>query len=78
LVSDTWNLKFPHFSQISVSIPDVTEQRKIASLLKNADREIAALTSQLEALREEKRALMADLLTGKRRVTVPTPEPLSA
>ncbi len=70
LVSDTWNLKFHHFSEIKVEIPELSEQIAIANVLKAADEEIAALEKHLDCLREEKRALMADLLTGKRRVRV--------
>jgi len=71
LVSDTWNLKFHHFSEIKVVIPELSEQVAIAKVLKAADDEIAALEKHLDYLREEKRALMADLLSGKRRVRVP-------
>lgn len=68
LVSDTWNLKFHHFSEIKVEIPGLKEQVAIAHVLKDADAGIAALEKELDRLHEEKRALMADLLTGKRRV----------
>lgn len=71
LVSDTWNLKYHHFSEIKVEIPELSEQVAIAKVLKAADEEIALLEKHLDHLREEKRALMADLLTGKRRVRVP-------
>jgi len=71
LVSDTWNLKFPHFSAIQVSIPERAEQEAIARVLKSADQEIEFLQRQVEALQKEKRALMSDLLTGKRRVRLP-------
>ncbi|MGL5291290.1 MAG: restriction endonuclease subunit S, partial [Vibrionaceae bacterium] len=50
--------------------PDYEEQQKIAAVLSAADEEIAALQSQLEALKQEKKALMQQLLTGKRRVKV--------
>ncbi|MCI1006487.1 restriction endonuclease subunit S [Herbaspirillum sp. C7C8] len=80
LVSDTWNLKFHHFREIHVEIPALSEQVAIVNVLKAADEEIAALEKQLDHLREEKRALMADLLTGKRRVRMPdtTAEPEAA
>jgi type I restriction enzyme S subunit len=44
------------------------EQQKIASVLSLADREIEALQNKLTALKQEKKALMQQLLTGKRRV----------
>lgn len=71
LVSDTWNLKFPHFSEIKVEIPLLSEQIAIAKMLNDADAEIMALEKEVNFLREEKRTIMADLLTGKRRVRLP-------
>jgi type I restriction enzyme S subunit len=46
------------------------EQQKIASVLTNADKEIELLEEQLADLKQEKKALMQQLLTGKRRVKV--------
>ncbi|EJH58835.1 type I restriction modification DNA specificity domain protein [Vibrio cholerae HC-43B1] len=55
---------------LRVSIPPVDEQQKIAAVLSSADQEIFALQQKLAALKQEKKALMQQLLTGKRRVTV--------
>ncbi|MDF4350769.1 restriction endonuclease subunit S, partial [Vibrio parahaemolyticus] len=41
-----------------------------AAVLSTADQEITALQHKLEALKQEKKALMQQLLTGKRRVLV--------
>ncbi len=49
---------------------DITEQQKIASVLINADQEIELLEKQLADLKQEKKALMQQLLTGKRRVKI--------
>ncbi|ASC06924.1 restriction endonuclease subunit S [Acetobacter pasteurianus] len=46
------------------------EQKAIAAVLTTADEEIAAIESDLSRLRQEKKALMQQLLTGKRRVKV--------
>lgn len=70
LVSDTWNLKFSHFKEISWSFPCVEEQQKIADVLFLADQEIAILQDKLDYLKQEKKALMQQLLTGKKRVKV--------
>lgn len=70
LVSDTWNLKYPHFAKIRWHFPDYQEQEKIASVLINADKEIELLEQQLADLKQEKKALMQQLLTGKRRVKI--------
>ena len=50
--------------------PQLPEQKKIASVLTNADKEIELLEQQLADLQQEKKALMQQLLTGKRRVKV--------
>jgi len=72
LVSDTWNLKFSHFKKISVFIPSKAEQKKVVSILSASDEVIAVLSKKLMILREEKSALMQQLLTGKRRVRLPS------
>ena len=51
-------------------LPNIKEQQKIASVLINADKEIELLQQQLSDLKQEKKALMQQLLTGKRRVKV--------
>lgn len=51
-------------------LPSVEEQQKIAAVLTNADREIEVLEQQLADLQQEKKALMQQLLTGKKRVLV--------
>jgi type I restriction enzyme S subunit len=53
---------------LHMTIPHIEEQRKIASVLTNADKEIELLEKQLGDLKQEKKALMQQLLTGKRRV----------
>ena len=46
------------------------EQQKVASVLTAADRDIEVLEAKLSHLKQEKKALMQQLLTGKRRVQV--------
>lgn len=54
-----------------IKIPsEFSEQKAIAAVLTTADEEITALESDLSRLSQEKKALMQQLLTGKRRVTV--------
>lgn len=55
-----------------VKIPSLREQQKIAQVLAVTDAEVAANQVRLECLKEEKKALMQQLLTGKRRVQVET------
>lgn len=70
MVSDTWNLKFRHFSEIKITIPCLDEQQKIASVLNSVDQEIGHLCDKLEALKNQKKGLMQKLLIGKIRVKV--------
>ena len=54
-----------------VNIPStLEEQHKIANVLSTADQEITSLQKGLEALKQEKKALMQQLLTGRRRVKI--------
>ena len=48
----------------------VDEQQKIATVLSTADQEIEAFQQKITCLKQEKKALMQQLLTGKRRVIV--------
>jgi len=58
------------FEKIKLKAPSIIEQKKIASVLSNSDKEIEVLQQQLADLKQEKKALMQQLLTGKRRVSV--------
>ncbi|MFG0732273.1 restriction endonuclease subunit S [Photobacterium damselae] len=51
-------------------IPQLEEQQKIASVLTTADKEIELLEAKLAHFKQEKKALMQQLLTGKRRVNI--------
>ena len=64
------NVKPADFMALSMAVPKINEQQKIASVLTNADQEIELLEQQLADLKQEKKALMQQLLTGKRRVKV--------
>ncbi|WP_055031818.1 restriction endonuclease subunit S [Vibrio metoecus] len=54
----------------TILLPNVKEQQKIASALTAADKDIELLEAKLAHLKDEKKALMQQLLTGKRRVKV--------
>ncbi len=64
------NVKPSDFFSLKVAVPGFEEQQKIASVLSAADTEISTLEKKLACLRDEKKALMQQLLTGKRRVKV--------
>lgn len=55
---------------MNILIPSLEEQQKIASILSTADAEISNLEKQLAAYKQQKRALMQQLLTGKKRVKI--------
>ncbi len=56
--------------RLRLNLPPLKEQQKIASVLSAADKEIEVLHYKLDCLKQEKKALMQQLLTGKRRVKV--------
>ena len=54
----------------TLAIPTAGEQQKITAILSTADQKIKALQQKIDSLKQEKKALMQQLLTGKRRVKV--------
>jgi len=59
-----------HVGNCFIVLPSLEEQQKIASILTAADQEIDTLQQKLTHLKQEKKALMQQLLTGNRRVKV--------
>ncbi len=66
------NVRPADFMNLTLTIPSYEEQKKIASVLTAVDREIENLSAKLAHFKQEKKALMQQLLTGKRRVKVET------
>lgn len=64
------NIKPTEFMQTKVPVPCFEEQESIADMLYNSSRTIRVLQDKLACLKDEKKALMQQLLTGKRRVKV--------
>ncbi|MEZ9397179.1 restriction endonuclease subunit S [Vibrio splendidus] len=64
------NVKPSDFMALAITAPQLNEQQKIASVLTAADKEIEALQAKLTHFKQEKKALMQQLLTGKRHVKV--------
>lgn len=70
LVGDTLNCKFKHFIKVKVNVPDKDEQIAIAKVFKAVDQEIELLELKTEKLKEQKKGMMQQLLTGKKRLKI--------
>lgn len=53
---------------VPIGLPSAAEQMKIETVVRECDHEIDRLTQEVDGLMAEKKALMQQLLTGKRRV----------
>ena len=56
--------------KMKIACPNREEQQKIAAFLSVADQKILVIQKKLDCLKQEKKALMQQLLTGKKRVKV--------
>lgn len=65
------NVSVTDFFKLQLHIPSAPEQRRIAEVINVARAEEARLNAHVRALRQEKAALMSELLTGKRRAKLP-------
>jgi type I restriction enzyme S subunit len=63
-------LRWDGFSIIKIKLPSYEEQISISKVLQAADKEINLLKAKAEKLREQKKGLMEQLLTGKVRLKV--------
>lgn len=62
LTSDTWNLKYRHFSEILVMVPSsIKEQQKIADFLSSIDNLITAKQKEIQKAETWKKGLMQGL-----------------
>jgi len=66
------NLNAGMVKGFKIPLPSLQEQIGISEVLNSADEEVEALEKSVFALKREKKALMQQLLTGKRRVQVDT------
>lgn len=65
------NLSADIVKKLSIKMPsDIAEQKAVADVLSTTDEEIDLLNKKLEALKEQKKGLMQQLLTGQIRVKV--------
>lgn len=66
--STRYNISKSEVLNINICIPSLAEQTAIAEVLSTADKEIEIAKAKLAAYRTQKRGLMQQLLTGKKRV----------
>ena len=71
LTKDRLRLYYKDFSRIPITIPKIGEQRKIAKILSTWDKAIATTEKLIATSKQQKKALMQQLLTGKRRLLNP-------
>jgi type I restriction enzyme S subunit len=67
------NLSGTNLKTLKMPKPSIEEQNKIVSAIESINRRIYLANSKKSSNTKIKKALMQDLLTGKVRVTVPTP-----
>lgn len=70
-------IRLKDLRDITFGLPSTREQQKIADVIATADQEIDNLEKQLEAYKLQKRGLMQQLLTGKKRVNLNKLEPVT-
>lgn len=58
ITSDTWNLKFPAFSEIETTLPKIEEQRKIAAYFKQLDTLITLHQRKYDKLQNVKKSML--------------------
>lgn len=66
--STRFNISKKEVMKLKIDLPTIEEQTAIAEVLTAADREIELAKEKLERLRRQKRGLMQQLLTGKKRI----------
>ena len=65
LTSDTWNLKYPLISEITVSHPSKNEQIIIVTFLEEIDKKRDLINSQIEKMEEFKKGLLQQMFICK-------------
>lgn len=73
-IRDGKQISYDDFAFLKLPYPSLQEQQSIADMLTLAEQTVRLHEADLRSMRDEKSALMSQLLTGKRRVTVPKAE----
>lgn len=69
-IRDGKQISYDDFCLVKIPYPSSDEQYAIAQVLQVADKEISLLKAKAEKLREQKKGLMQQLLTGKVRLKI--------
>lgn len=69
-IRDGKQISYDDFCIVKIPCPSIEEQTAIAQVLQAADKEISLLKAKAEKLREQKKGLMQQLLTGKVRLKI--------
>ncbi len=64
------HMRVPDCGEIIVRVPPIPEQKKIAKILSTWDRAIEVTEKRITNSQQQKKSLMQQLLTGKRRVKI--------
>jgi type I restriction enzyme S subunit len=67
-IRDGKQISYDDFCTVDIPDPDIDEQSAIAKVLQFADNELSLLKLKLERLKEQKKGLMQQLLTGQKRL----------
>lgn len=73
-IRDGKQISYDDFEFLKLPYPPIAEQKAIANTLSAAEEAVKRHEKYLQLLRQEKTALMSELLTGKRRVKLPEAE----
>ncbi|MBD3754705.1 MAG: restriction endonuclease subunit S [Gammaproteobacteria bacterium] len=68
LTNDRLRLYFRDFSMVPLGLPPMSEQKRIAEILETWDRAIETIEKLIANSQTQKKALMQQLLTGKKRL----------
>jgi type I restriction enzyme S subunit len=71
LTEDRLRLYYKDFATITLPLPPLKLQQQIAKAMQCCDRELDALQRKVALLKQQKKGLMQQLLTGKTRVKLP-------
>jgi len=69
-IRDGKQVNYSDFASMKIPCPSLEQQQKIADCLDSCDRETEVLCQKLDTLKEQKKGLMQQLLTGKVSVKV--------